>query len=192
MFSDIFIERPKLAMVISLTLLLAGGLTITKLPIAAYPEITPPQIHVMATYAGASAEVVAQTVALPLESELNGLENMLYFSSTCNNSGLYECMITFKAGTNPDMDLVNTQNAIKRAEPMLPEDVERVGVQCEKRTGDILAVFSFQTDESEMSLAQLNNYVSTYLTDFIARVDGVSYVNVLGAQDAVMRHLLLC
>ena len=187
MFSDIFIERPKLAMVISLTLLLAGGLTITKLPIAAYPEITPPQIHVMATYAGASAEVVAQTVALPLESELNGLENMLYFSSTCNNSGLYECMITFKAGTNPDMDLVNTQNAIKRAEPMLPEDVERVGVQCEKRTGDILAVFSFQTDESEMSLAQLNNYVSTYLKDFIARVDGVSYVNVLGAQDYAMR-----
>lgn len=187
MFSQIFIDRPKLAIVISLMLLLAGALCVNNLPIAEYPEIAPPQIHVQATYAGASASVVADTVALPLEAQINGLENLLYFSSTCDNSGLYECTITFKPGTNPDMDLVNTQNAIKRAEPLLPQDVQRVGVQCQKRTGDILAMFSFTTDGSVMSNAELNNYAGTYIKDFISRVDGVSDVNVLGAQTYAMR-----
>ena len=187
MFSQIFIDRPKMAIVLSLILLLGGVLCVGNLPIAEYPEIAPPQIHVQATYAGASASVLADTVALPLESQINGLENLLYFSSTCDNSGLYECMITFKPGTNPDMDLVNTQNAIKRAEPLLPEDVQRVGIQCMKRTGDILAMFAFTTDGTVMSNAELNNYLGTYVKDFISRVDGVSDVNVLGAQTYAMR-----
>ena len=187
MFSQIFIDRPKMAIVLSLIMLLGGVLCVGNLPIAEYPEIAPPQIHVQATYAGASASVLADTVALPLESQINGLENLLYFSSTCDNSGLYECMITFKPGTNPDMDLVNTQNAIKRAEPLLPEDVQRVGIQCQKRTGDILAMFAFTTDGTVMSNAELNNYIGTYVKDFISRVDGVSDVNVLGAQTYAMR-----
>ncbi len=187
MFSKIFIERPKLAMVISLFLFLAGCICISSLPVAQYPDVVPPQVNVETVYAGASASVVAETVALPLESEINGVENLLYFTSDCDNSGSYSCSITFKPGTNPDMALVNTQNAIQRAEPLLPEDVQRVGVQCQKRTGDMLGVFSFATDGSKMSVSEMNNYVGTYLKDFISRVDGVSYVNVLGAAEYAMR-----
>ena len=187
MFSKIFIDRPKLAMVVSLFLFLAGCICISSLPVAQYPDVVPPQVNVTATYAGASASVVAETVALPLESEINGIENLLYFTSDCDNSGSYTCSITFKPGTNPDMALVNTQNAIQRAEPLLPEDVQRMGVQCQKRTGDMLGVFVFRTDGSEMSVSELNNYVGTYLKDFVSRVDGVSFVNVLGASEYAMR-----
>ena len=120
MFSQIFIERPKLAIVISLVMVLAGAICINKLPVAEYPEIAPPKINVEAVYTGASAEVIAETVGIPLENELNGLEDLLYFNSTSNNNGTYSCSITFKSGTNSDIAMVNVQNAIKRAEPKLP------------------------------------------------------------------------
>ncbi|MBQ4315472.1 MAG: efflux RND transporter permease subunit, partial [Lentisphaeria bacterium] len=123
MFSQIFIERPKFAIVISLVMVLAGAICITKLPVAEYPEIAPPKINVEAVYTGASAEVIAETVGIPLENELNGLEDLLYFNSTSNNNGTYSCSITFKSGTNSDIAMVNVQNAIKRAEPKLPAEV---------------------------------------------------------------------
>ena len=187
MFSKIFIERPKLAIVVSLLLVLWGLLAIYQLPVAEYPEITPPQVVVSASYAGASAEVVKDTVAIPLEAEINNVDNLLYFSSSTDNSGTYSCKISFKPGTDSDIAMVNTQNAVKRAEQLLPEDVKRIGVNVETRNGDILAMFVFKTDGSSMSPMQLSNYVSTTVRDAVSRVDGVGSAEVMGAKTYAMR-----
>ena len=187
MFSDTFIERPKFAMVISLFLLIAGAIFLFRLPVAEYSEVAPPQIHVETVYDGASAATVAESVALPLETELNGVDNLLYFSSTCDDLGIYECMVTFKPGTNPDMNLVNVQNAVRRAEPQLPTDVVRGGIDCSKRTGAPLATFAFRTDGRAMSMIRLYSYVGTFVKDNLARVDGVSYAGVQEAQKCAMR-----
>lgn len=185
--SRMFIERPRFAFVVSIVMSLAGAICINFLPIAEYPEIAPPQIQVSATYAGASADVIAETVALPLESEINGLENMIYYSSTCDNSGSYSCSVTFKSGTDGDIAMVNVQNAIKRAEAQLPNDVQRVGVSVTKRSSDVLAMFAFQTDGSAMSDMELNNYVSTTVKDTISRIDGVASTETMGGLIYAMR-----
>ena len=187
MFSQIFIDRPKLAFVISIVMMLSGVISLTKLPIAEYPEIAPPQIYVQTAYDGASAEVVAETVGIPLESEFNGLEDMLYFSSTANNNGSYQCTITFKSGTNSDIAMVNVQNSAKRAENKLPEEVKRVGLNIGKRSGDMLAVFTFLTDHSKLDVLELNNYIMTGLKDAIARIDGVAAADLLSAKEYSMR-----
>ncbi len=179
MFSKIFIDRPRFAMVISIVMVLAGILAVFNLPVAEYPEIAPPQIQVSTNYAGASAGVVAETVAIPIEDELNGVDDLLYFSSNSDNAGNYQCTVTFKSGTNSDMAMVNVQNALKRADAKLPEDVKRVGVNVDKRTGDMLAVFVFLTDQSKLSVLELNNYVNTTIKDPIARIDGVSAAEVM-------------
>lgn len=187
MFSRIFIERPRLAIVISVVLVFAGVLSLSSLPVAEYPEISPPQIQVSATYTGAGAEVVANTVAMPVESELNGLENVLYFSSTSDNSGGYSCSVTFKTGTDSDMAMVNVQNAIKRVEARLPAEVRDTGISVSKSSGDILAMFLFMTDGSAVSPAELSNYISTTVKDAVSRVDGVSSVSAMGGQTYAMR-----
>ena len=187
MFSQIFIERPKLAIVISLVMVLAGAICINKLPVAEYPEIAPPKINVEAVYTGASAEVIAETVGIPLENELNGLEDLLYFSSTSNNNGSYSCSITFKSGTNSDIAMVNVQNAIKRAEPKLPAEVTKVGVNVAKRSSDILAMIGFLSDGTKLNAIQLCNYVTVNIKDPIARLDGVAAVNILAAKEYSMR-----
>ena len=187
MFSKIFIERPRFAVVVSLLLVLAGILCIKKLPIAEYPEVAPPTIRVSANYTGAGAEDVRDVIATPLDSEMNGLENLLYFNSTCGNDGSYSCSITFKTGTNADIAMVNVQNAVKRAETKLPSEVQRMGISVGKRGGDILAMFSFMTDGTEMSVMQLNNYVSTTVKDVISRLDGVSSADVMGGNTYSMR-----
>ena len=156
MFSRIFIERPRFAIVISVVMVLAGILCINKLPIAEYPEIAPPSIVVSATYTGASAQVVADTVALPIEDQINGVEDLLYYSSTSDNSGNYQCTITFKTGIDSDLAMVNVQNAIKRAEPKLPEDVTKVGITVQKRSSDILLFVAFLTDGKSMDTLELN------------------------------------
>ena len=161
MFSKIFIERPRLAIVISLVMVLAGLISLSKLPVAEYPEIAPPTLFVSAVYTGASAEVIAQTVAMPLEDEINGVDDLLYFQSTSDNSGNYQCRVTFKSGTNTDIAMVNLQNAVKRAEVKLPTDVTKVGITVQKRGGDILAVFTYMTDGKVMDMKQLNNYVDS-------------------------------
>lgn len=187
MFSRLFIERPRLAFVISIVMVLAGAISITKLPIAEYPEIAPKQIMVIASYVGASASVVSDTVAIPLESEFSGLENMLYFSSTCNNNGTYQCSLLFKNDADHDMCMVNVQNALKRAEMKLPEEVKKIGVQVQKRSSDILAVIAFKTDGSELSRLALNNYVSTQIRDDVLMVDGIAAAIVFASQEYAMR-----
>ena len=205
MFSKIFIERPRFAMVISIVFVLTGIMAVTQLPIAEYPEIAPPQISVSTTYAGASAGVVAETVAIPIEDELNGVDDLLYFSSTCDNLGNYNCSVTFESGTNSDMAMVNVQNALKRAEAKLPDDVKRVGVNVDKRTSDMLAVFVFMTDgtsfgndpnianisdpaeKAKLASLLLNNYVNTTIKDPISRIDGVAAADVMSPMVLSMR-----
>lgn len=187
MFSRIFIERPRLAAVVSLILLLAGGISLANLPVAEYPEIAPPTLFVSATYSGASADVVAQTVAMPLENEINGVEDLLYFSSTSSNSGSYSCSVTFRSGTDSDIALVNLQNAVKRAEAQLPSEVTKVGITVEKRGNDILAMLAFQTDGTSLSLNELVNYVNNNVKDALARLEGVSSSDMMSQQEYAMR-----
>ncbi len=187
MFSQIFIDRPKLAFVISITLVLIGAICLHQLPIAEYPEIAPPQINVETFYVGASCEVVADTVGFPIEAEINGVEDILYFSSTSDNSGMYRCSITFKSGTNSDIAMVNVQNAVRRAEPSLPQEVLSYGIQVKKRSTDMLAVINFMTDYSNMSVLELSNYVTAQVRDPIARIDGVAEASLLATQEYAMR-----
>ena len=144
-------------------------------------------LHVSASYPGASAEVIVQTVAMPLEDEINGVEDLLYFSSTSDNSGNYSCSVTFKSGTDTDIAMVNLQNAVKRAEVNLPSDVTKNGIQVRKRGGDILAMFAFISDGTSMNQMELNNYVDSYIKDSISRIDGVSSADVMSSQEYSMR-----
>ncbi|MBQ8445760.1 MAG: efflux RND transporter permease subunit [Opitutales bacterium] len=187
MFSKIFIERPRLAAVVSLVIFLAGLICLMRLPVEEYPEIAPPSIRVSASYTGASAETVRDVIATPLDAVINGVEDMLYFSSTCSNDGQYSCSISFKTGVNDDIAMVNVQNAIKQAERKLPSEVQRTGVQVRKRSNDILAMFAFTTDGTSMNTMQLSNYISTTVADAISRVDGVSSADAMGGDVYSMR-----
>ena len=138
MFSRIFIERPRFAMVISIVLTLAGAIAVFSLPITLYPEITPPTIRVSATYPGASAEVIANTVGIPLEETINGVEDMLYMDSSSDATGSYGLTITFKVGTDPDMAQVKVQNRVSQALSKLPAEVQQQGVTVSRRSSDQL------------------------------------------------------
>ena len=189
MISDVFIRRPKLAIVISLVMVLAGVIAIPLLPVAEYPEISPPEVRVSAVYPGASGQVIADTIAAPLEAEFNGLEHLLYYSSSSDNSGSYSCTITFQFGTDTDIAQVNVQNAVKRAEMRLPAEVKTQGVQVTKRSSDILCMIAFFTDEAKsgLSVSALNNYLRVNVKDEIGRVDGVSTCDLMGGSVYSMR-----
>ena len=189
MFSKIFIERPKLAMVLSIFLSFAGLLCIRYIPIAEYPEIAPPTIMVIANYPGASATEIQDTLAAPIESEVNGVEDLLYFNSQCNNDGSLMLTLTFASGTNDDIALVNVQNAVRRAEPKLPAEVTAMGIKILKRSSDILGVYAFQIDKtkSKMSTLELGNYLRMNVRDELARINGISQVEIMGASDYSMR-----
>ena len=189
MISELFIRRPKLATVISLVMALAGIISIPNLPVAEYPEIAPPEVRVSTAYPGASAEVITQTIAAPLEAEFNGLEHLLYYSSNSDNSGLYSCTITFQYGIDSDIAQVNVQNAVKRAEMRMPAEVRLQGVQVSKRSSDILCAVTFFTDEerSGMTPSDLNNWLRVNVKDEIGRVDGVSSADLMGGSVYSMR-----
>ena len=187
MFSQIFIERPKLAIVVSIVTVIAGLLCIFNAPIAEYPEIAPPTIMVWATYTGAGSQEVANTVATVIEEQMNGLENLHYFSSSCSDNGMYLLEITFEPGTDTDIALVNVQNAVKRAEPLLPQTVKDNGVRQFKRSGDILSLYNFTTDGSTLSLTELSNFIRTNVRDPLTRISGVSEVSIMGERNYSMR-----
>ncbi len=187
MFSDIFINRPRLAIVISVIMVLAGAICLVQVPVAEYPEIAPPQIRVTATYPGASSQVIAETVAAPIESKVNGVEDCIYFSSDSDNSGQYSLSLTFKSGTDKDIAQVNVQNAVKRAEAMLPQEVVDLGVDVRQQSGDILAFYSFRADPEKMDVLTLCNYAKMNIVDAVARVDGVANAEILGGYDYAMR-----
>ena len=187
MFSRIFIERPRLAFVLSLVLVLTGLISLGKLPVAEYPEIAPPTLLVSTSYPGASAEVITLTVAMPIEDEINGVDDLLYFFSTSDNSGNYTCRVTFQSGTDTDIAMVNLQNAVSRAEVNLPSDVTKNGITVEKRGNDLLAMFAFLTDGREMDLMELNNYVDANIKDAICRISGVSGAEIMSTREYSMR-----
>jgi HAE1 family hydrophobic/amphiphilic exporter-1 len=146
--SKFFITRPKFAFVISIVISLAGALALMGLPVAQFPEITPPTVSVSTQYAGASADVVEQTVAAPIEQEINGVEDMIYMSSKSDNDGRYSLTVTFDIGTDADMAQVKVQNRVSTAMPKLPEEVQRQGVKTEKQSTNMLLIVNiFSPDE---------------------------------------------
>jgi hydrophobe/amphiphile efflux-1 (HAE1) family protein len=187
MFSQIFIERPRLAVVISVIITLAGLIALKFIPVAQYPPITPPEIRVTAIYPGASAQALAESVAAPIEAEVNGVDKMLYMSSTCSNSGRYELAVTFEVGTDPDIDQVNLQNRVQLATPKLPKEVVEQGITVRKRSTDILGVISFFSPQGTRDRLFLSNYVSRNIKDAMVRLDGVSDVFIFGEFEYSMR-----
>ena len=184
---NLFIKRPKLAIVISLAIMLAGMLMITALPLEEYPSITPPQVVVTATYAGASSDVVEDTIAAPVEAQLNGVEDMIYMSSTSQN-GQYQLTLYFEIGSDPDMAVVNVQNQLQLVTPRLPEEVRRYGLSVKKSTGGPgLMMISVNSPTHTYDSLYIANYASIYIKDELARIKGVGKVAVFGSSDYSMR-----
>ncbi len=185
--SNLFIQRPKLAIVISLVIVLAGLLMIKMLPLEEYPSITPPQVVVTATYAGASSDVVESTIAAPVEAQLNGVEDMIYMSSTSQN-GQYQLTLYFNIGSDPDMAVVNVQNQLQLVTPRLPEEVRRYGLSVKKSTGGPgLLMISVNSPTGTYDNLYIANYASIYIKDELARIKGVGKVSVFGSSEYSMR-----
>ena len=184
---NLFIQRPKLAIVISLVIVLAGLLMIKMLPLEEYPSITPPQVVVTATYAGASSDVIESTIAAPVEAQLNGVEDMIYMSSTSQN-GQYQLTLYFNIGSDPDMAVVNVQNQLQLVTPRLPEEVKRYGLSVKKSTGGPgLLMISVNSPTGTYDNLYIANYASIYIKDELARIKGVGKVSVFGSSDYSMR-----
>ena len=187
MISAFFIDRPKFAFVIAIVTTLVGLLAMAVLPIAEFPEISPPQVQVKATYPGANAVVVAESVAAVIEAQVNGVEGMSYMSSQSANDGSYTLTVTFEIGTDSDINQVNVQNRVAQAMPQLPEEVQRQGVTTEKTSTTMLMVVSLFSPNETYDSIFLSNYASINLQDTLARTPGVAQVTNLGARDYSMR-----
>ncbi|NLF67425.1 MAG: multidrug efflux RND transporter permease subunit [Candidatus Anammoximicrobium sp.] len=187
MFSQFFIERPILASVPSIMITLIGLAALFMLPVAQYPEVTPPTVQVTCTYPGASAEVLADTVAAPIEQQVNGVEDMLYMSSQSSSDGSYTLTVTFKVGTNLNMAQVLVQNRVAMALPSLPDVVKQVGVVTKKRSPDLIMIINLFSPDGRYDQLYLSNYATIQVIDELARIDGVGDARVFGQQDYSMR-----
>lgn len=182
-----FVDRPIFAVVISVLMLIAGGLTLLKLPLSEYPQVTPPTVQVTASYPGANPEVIAETVAAPLEQAINGVENMLYMSSQTATDGRMTLTVTFQQGTDPDMAQIQVQNRVSRVLPRLPQEVQRIGVVTQKTSPDILMVVHLVSPGDRYDPLYLSNYALLQVRDQLARLPGVGDVLVWGAGEYSMR-----
>src|SRR3954462_3554188 len=165
MFSRFFIDRPIFAAVLSIVITLAGGIAVWTLPVAQYPEITPPTVEVSASYPGANSQTVADTVAAPIEQQVNGVENMMYMSSQCTNDGMYTLTVTFRIGVDLNMAQVLVQNKVSLAEPILPELVKRRGVSVKKKSPSPLMIVTLFSPDSSRDSLYLSNYATIQLRD---------------------------
>src|ERR687891_1525231 len=187
MFVNFFIDRPIFASVLAIVIVVAGAVAIPFLPIAQYPEITPPQVVVQATYPGASAEVVEQTVTTPIEQQVNGVENMIYMSSRSGSDGTMTLTVTFEVGTELDIAAVNVQNRIAIAQAKLPEDVVRQGITTRKQSPDLVEIVALTSPDGSRDELYLSNYATLQVVDVLARVPGVGQVLVFNGRDYGMR-----
>ncbi|MEQ8815681.1 MAG: multidrug efflux RND transporter permease subunit [Thalassobaculum sp.] len=187
MFSAIFVRRPRLAIVISLVISIAGIVAQATLPVEQFPDIVPPQVQVSAFYPGSNAEVVEQTIAQPLEAMINGVENMIYMKSTSGNDGSYSLTVSFAVGSDPDLNTVNTQNRASLAIPSLPEEVQRQGLSVKKKSTSLLQVFTLFSPDGTYDSLFLNNYAVINVVDALKRVPGVGDAQLFGVQDYSMR-----
>ncbi len=185
--SHFFIDRPIFAAVISIIITIVGAVAYFSLPVAQYPEIAPPSISVSASYPGASAEIVAKTVATPLEQEVNGVDNMLYMTSQSTSDGSMSLAVTFKLGTNLDTAQVLVQNRVSTALPRLPDEVRSIGVTVTKQSPDLMMVIHLSSPDGSRDLLYISNYATLHVKDVLARIDGVGNVTIFGARDYSMR-----
>lgn len=187
MISNFFIERPIFASVISILIILAGLVSLKNLPIEQYPNITPPQIQVAATYTGADASTVAQNVASPIEQQVNGVEDMIYMYSQNSASGSMVLNVFFEIGSNADMAQVNVQNRVNLALPIIPEEVQKVGVSVNKQTPTILLIISVQSPDGSLDNIFVSNYTTINIVDELLRIPGVSNATIIGPRNYSMR-----
>ncbi|MFZ1722548.1 MAG: efflux RND transporter permease subunit, partial [Dokdonella sp.] len=180
-----FIDRPIFAWVISIIIMLAGGLAIFTLPISQYPTIAPPTVAISATYPGASASVVQDSVVQIIEQNMKGLDGLLYFSSTSESSGRANITLTFEIGTDPDTAQVQVQNKLQAAMSVLPQEVQRQGVNVSKSSSGFLQVIGFVSTDGSMAKDDISDYVGAYLVDPLSRVPGVGTIQVFGAKYAM-------
>ncbi|HET9701053.1 MAG TPA: efflux RND transporter permease subunit, partial [Burkholderiales bacterium] len=182
-----FIDRPIFASVISIVIVLAGLVSMEATPVAQYPEISPPTVQVSAFYPGATAEVIANTVAAPIEQQVNGVEGMIYMSSTSSSSGNMTLTVTFEPGVNPDIAQVNVQNRVSQALTQLPDVVSRQGVTVETKSSAFMMVISFYSPDDRFDPVYLGNYVNLYVLDPLKRIPGANLSTVFPAPDLAMR-----
>ncbi|MFN9985733.1 MAG: efflux RND transporter permease subunit [Pirellula sp.] len=190
MISHFFIDRPIFSAVLSILLTLAGLVSIFSLPVAQYPEVTPPTVLVTASYPGANAKTVNDTVAAPIEQQVSGVENMLYMSSKCTNDGAYQLTITFKLGTDSDMAQVLVQNRVSLAQPVIPDLVQRQGINVKKMSPSTMMIVNLVSENGEYDDLYLSNYATIQIKDEIGRLEGVAAVTYLGQRDYSMRAWL--
>src|SRR6516165_3919169 len=183
MIPRFFIDRPIFASVLSIVITLTGGIALLSLPIAQYPQITPPSVSVSINYPGASAQVVADTVAAPIEQQVTGVPGMLYMSSQMGNDGSYTLSVTFDVATDLNTALVMVQNRVALAMPLLPTPVQSQGITIRKRTPDILMIVSLFSPDGRYNDLYLSNFALINLKDELLRVEGVSDANIFGERD---------
>ena len=187
MISSVFVDRPRLAVVIAIIVTLAGALALLRIPVAQFPDIVPPQVQVTTRYAGAAAAVVEATVAQPLEAQVNGVDQMIYMSSNSGNDGSYTLTVSFALGTNPDINTVNVNNRVQAALSRLPAEVQRQGVTVQKRSSAILEFLAFSSEGAKQSPIFISNYITINVLDRLSRIPGVGSATVFGALDYSMR-----
>lgn len=183
--ANFFIQRPIFAWVLAIILMIAGGLAILKLPVAQYPTIAPPAVAVTATYPGADAQTVQDTVTQVIEQNMNGIDNLMYMSSTSDSSGSVTITLTFESGTDPDIAQVQVQNKLQLAMPLLPQEVQQQGIGVEKSSSSFLLVAGFVSDNKKLSQDDISDYVASNVKDAISRTSGVGDVQLFGAQYAM-------
>src|SRR5688572_1150243 len=185
--SRFFIDRPIFAAVIAILITVIGGISYFFLPVAQYPEVVPPTVTVSTVYPGASAETVAETVANPIEQEINGVEGMLYQSSQSTGDGRVVITVTFEQGTDLDEAQVLVQNRVAIATPRLPAEVQRLGVVTKKTAPDFLLVVNLISPDDSLDRAYISNYAQTRIKDRLARIEGVGDVQLFGSRELAMR-----